>query len=155
MLWSKIFAIYTHTPHTQTYTHTRTYTHTHTHTHTHTESQLPDVKYATIEVFLNRGLRVNGDIGPALAAQLSSTSGNTKNHSDEKGWFTDNYIPHATLLNIFTQHGWSLATAFQSNSIPPGSSSGVPSDTLVFTHPNSWYVLIYQGYILCVAHYFM
>ena len=80
---------------------------------------------------------MNGDISPALTAQLNNTSGNAKSHSDEKGWFTDNYIPHANLLNIFTQYGWSLATAFQSNSVPPGSSSSAPSDTLVFTHPNS------------------
>ena len=49
--------------------------------------------------------------------------------------FTDQALPHASVLNLFTQHGWSLATAFQSNSIPPNSTSIAPSDTLIFTHP--------------------
>ena len=49
--------------------------------------------------------------------------------------FIENPLPHTTVLNLFTQHGWLLATAFQSNSIPFGSSSPAPSDTLVFTHP--------------------
>ena len=50
--------------------------------------------------------------------------------------FIDNPVPHANILNLFTQHGWTLATAFQSNGLPPGASSLVQSDTLVFTHPN-------------------
>ena len=62
-----------------------THMYTHTHTHTHTESILPEVRYATVEVFLNRGLRVNGDIGPVLTAQLNS--GITKTHVDERGWY--------------------------------------------------------------------
>ena len=49
--------------------------------------------------------------------------------------FSDQALPHASILNMFTQHGWSLATAFQSNSIPPSSTSIAPSDTLIFTHP--------------------
>ena len=97
------------------------------------ESVLPEVRYATVEVFINRGLRVNGDIGPVLTAQLSS--GNTKTHVDERGWFVENPLPHTIVLNLFTMHGWSLATAFQSNGFPPGSSSVSPSDTLIFTHP--------------------
>ena len=50
--------------------------------------------------------------------------------------YADTPLPHSTILNLFTQHGWSLATAFQSNATPPGSTSTLPSDTLVFTHPN-------------------
>ena len=78
-----------HTCHTHTHMHTHMHTHAHMHTHTHTcthtESVLPEVHYATVEVFLNRGLRVNGDIGPVLTAQLSS--GITKTHVDERGWY--------------------------------------------------------------------
>ena len=66
----------------------------HMYTHTHIESILPEVRYATVEVFLNRGLRVNGDIGSVLTAQLSS--GTTKTHVDERGW----YDYHSNLVTI-------------------------------------------------------
>ena len=71
-----------------------TFTFTHTHTHTHTQSVLPEVRYVTVEVFLNRGLRVNGDIGLVLTAQPSS--GTTKTHVDERGW----YGYHSNLVTI-------------------------------------------------------
>ena len=50
--------------------------------------------------------------------------------------FVEYPLQHTAILNLFTMHGWSLATAFQSNGFPPGSSTGAPSDTLIFTHPN-------------------
>ena len=47
----------------------------------------PDVKYATVELFINKGIRVNGDIGTVLTAQL--TPGNAKAHVDDRGWYVN------------------------------------------------------------------
>jgi hypothetical protein len=93
----------------------------------------PEVHYATVEVFPTRGIRITGEVSSVLIAQLTTTTAKTT--KDERGWFSDQALPHASILNLFTQHGWSLATAFQSNSIPPNSTSTAPADTLIFTHP--------------------
>lgn len=96
------------------------------------DPKAPEVHYATVEVFPGRGMRVSGEVSSVLIAQLTTST--AKTFSDDRGWFTDQSLPHASILNLFTQHGWSLATAFQSNSIPPSSNSTVASDTLIFTH---------------------
>lgn len=97
--------------------------------------ELPEVRYATVEVFVNKGVRVNGEIGPVLTAQLATPT--SKTSTDDRGWYCDNPVCHTAVLNLFTQHGWSLATAFQCNTFLPGASTSsvYPSDTLIFTHP--------------------
>ena len=52
------------------------------------DAQIPSVRYVTVEVFLNKGIRVSGDVGPVLTAQLNPNAGHgtVKTHSDEKGW---------------------------------------------------------------------
>ena len=90
------------------------------------------VKYATVEVFLHRGIRVNGDISTELKGHLLNVT--TKTHVNEKGWYIENPLPHTTVLNCFSKHGWTLSNAYQSNATPPGVSVMVPADCLVFTH---------------------
>ena len=51
--------------------------------------------------------------------------------------FMDTPHSHVSVLNLFTQHGWSLVTAYQSNMPLPGNTSISPADTLIFSHPNS------------------
>ncbi|XP_064396957.1 src kinase-associated phosphoprotein 2-A-like [Halichondria panicea] len=97
--------------------------------------QIPDVRYATVDVFVNRGIRVNGEIGTVLQSQLTTPT--SKAITDDRGWFCDQVPSHTVILNLFTQHGWSLATAFQCNTVPTGGNAITASDTLIFTHPNS------------------
>ena len=54
------------------------------HTHARTASQTPDIRYATVEVFVNKGLRVNGNLGSVLMAQLVTST--SKKVTDERGW---------------------------------------------------------------------
>ncbi len=42
------------------------------------------IRYATAEVYLNKGVRVCGEVGTVLADQLKSHS--SKTLEDEKGW---------------------------------------------------------------------
>ena len=160
------------------------------------------LRYATAEVFLNKGVRINGDVGTVLSSQLITPT--SKTTTDERGWYSrinhvanyEVYIPlsfllsfthsfplpfvtsfapifscpslppsllyllllllppslppslptyslsspsrrssqvhidtpqtHTTVLNLFTQHGWTLNTAFQCNAMLPGSSNFTP-----------------------------
>ena len=72
------------------YALTHTHTHTHTCSHTHIGPQMPDVRYTTVEVFVNRGIRINGEISTVLQAQL--TPPNCKTVSDERGWYVHNNV---------------------------------------------------------------
>lgn len=49
-----------------------------------TEAAVPEVHYATVEVFASRGMRVTGEVGSVLIAQLTTTT--AKTHKDDRGW---------------------------------------------------------------------
>ncbi len=48
------------------------------------EPVIGSVRYATAEVFLNKGVRINGDVGTVLSASLTTL--NSKTIVDERGW---------------------------------------------------------------------
>ena len=48
------------------------------------EPSIPNVRYATAEIFFNKGVRINGDIGTVLSAQLFTP--NSRTVTDERGW---------------------------------------------------------------------
>ena len=50
----------------------------------YTEAAVPEVHYATVEMFANRAMRVTGQVGSVLTAQLTSTT--AKTHKDDRGW---------------------------------------------------------------------
>ena len=49
-----------------------------------TDATVPEVHYSTVEVFTNRGMRVTGQVGSVLIAQLTATT--AKTHKDDRGW---------------------------------------------------------------------
>lgn len=105
----------------------------------HTEEPMPaPLKYATIEIFYGSkpGVRVNGDIGTELTMQLSNGA-TGKVIQDGRGWFAEICASHTTLLNLFVQHGWTLASSFSCNSIPSNSTVAGHSDMMVMTAPNN------------------
>ena len=53
------------------------------HTYNCIVPHVPEIRYATVDVFVNKGIRVNGDIGTVLGTQLCSPS--SKKVSDDRG----------------------------------------------------------------------
>ncbi len=48
------------------------------------DPDIPRLRYATAEVFLNKGVRINGDVGTVLSNQLITPT--SKTSTDERGW---------------------------------------------------------------------
>ena len=42
------------------------------------------LRYATAEVYLNKGVRIHGEVGTVLSTQLTTPT--SKTSTDEKGW---------------------------------------------------------------------
>jgi len=42
------------------------------------------LRYATVEVFLNKGVRIFGEVGTVLSSQLTIPT--SKTSTDDKGW---------------------------------------------------------------------
>ena len=45
---------------------------------------MASVRYATAEVILNKGVRINGEVGTVLSSQLITPT--SKTTTDERGW---------------------------------------------------------------------
>ena len=45
---------------------------------------VPEVHYATVDMFPSRGMKVTGQVGSVLLAQLTTSS--AKIHKDDRGW---------------------------------------------------------------------
>ena len=48
------------------------------------DAMVPEVHYATVEVFPNRGMRVTGEVSSVLLAQLTTRT--SKTLKDDRGW---------------------------------------------------------------------
>ena len=84
------------------------------------------VKYATAEVFLTQGVRIAGDVNYGIFSVISSRVPPEKKRRDALGWFCDRPITVATILNLFSEYGWtperiyrSMAPAGSENSLQP------------------------------------
>ena len=49
------------------------------------DAAVPEVHYATVEVFPTKGMRVTGQVGSVLMAQLTPST--AKTHKDDRGWY--------------------------------------------------------------------
>ncbi len=82
----------------------------------------PDVpvkllKYCTAEVFLSSGVRITGDVNYEILSFISHRIPVEKKKRDNFGWFCDRPIAVGSVLNLFSDYGWSPERVYRSTAI--------------------------------------
>ena len=95
--------------------------------------QLCRTKYATAEVFLNSGIRINGDVSYNILASLSQRVGPEKKRRDSLGWFCEQEVPLAMVLNLFAQYGWNAEKIYRSSALLTVDSGIHPVIRVIFS----------------------
>jgi len=72
------------------------------------------IHHVVVECFINRGIRVSGDVTPRLLATVGHGVSPDKKRRDERGWFCDKHLPLCAAINIFVAYGWKLQTTMES-----------------------------------------
>jgi len=91
----------------------------------------PDVpvkllKYSTAEVFLSSGIRITGDVNYEIFSFISHRISVEKKKRDHFGWFCDRPIAVGSVLNLFSDYGWSPERIYRSTAL-----SGIEANTIV------------------------
>ena len=91
----------------------------------------PDVpvkllKYSTAEVFLSSGVRITGDVNYEILSFISHRVPVEKKKRDNFGWFCDRPIAVGSVLNLFSDYGWSPERIYRSTAL-----SGIEANTIV------------------------
>ena len=101
-------------------------------------------KYATVDVFTNRGVRISGDVGFAILKEITNyrTSGLVAKTRDERGWYCDQEVPLNYILNLFAAHGWVAEKVFPSqttNSLSETEGDLLPVIKTIFSMKRNVY----------------
>lgn len=91
------------------------------------------VKYATAEVFLTQGVRITGDVNYGILSTISSRVAPERKRRDPLGWFCDCAITLSTILNLFSEYGWTPERVYRSTSTAGGDSSLQPVIRVIFS----------------------
>lgn len=91
------------------------------------------VKYATAEVFLTQGVRITGDVNYGILSTISSRVAPERKRRDYLGWFCDCSITLSTVLNIFSEYGWTPERVYRSTSTTSGESTLQPVIRVIFS----------------------
>lgn len=97
------------------------------------EKSLKLMKYCTAEVFLNCGIRVNGDVCYQILSALSMRTPPERKSRDHLGWFCNREIALSTVLNIFAQYNWNPEKIYRSSAIIPSESGIHPVIRIIFS----------------------
>jgi hypothetical protein len=81
------------------------------------------VKYATAEVFVTQGVRITGDVNYGILSTISSRVAPERKRRDGLGWFCDCPITLSTVLNLFSEYGWTPERVYSSTSAAAGESA--------------------------------
>lgn len=73
-------------------------------------------KFATAEVFVDRGIRVSGDVGFSILKQITEfqSNGHVSKMRDDKGWYCDKQVSLSYVLNLFASQGWTTERLYPS-----------------------------------------
>lgn len=89
-------------------------------------------KYATVEVFLNEGVRVNGDVNYQILTSLSMRTSPEKKQRDHLGWFCQREVALSTVLNLFAQYSWFPEKIYRSAAYLPSDNGIHPVIRVIF-----------------------
>lgn len=90
-------------------------------------------KYCTAEVFLNQGIRVNGDVCYQILSSLSMRTAPEKKSRDSLGWFCHREVALSTVLNLFAQYNWIPEKIYRSSAVIPTESGIHPVIRVIFS----------------------
>lgn len=90
------------------------------------------VKYVTVETYSTHGVRVTGDPGHHILAQIGNGVASEKKRRDERGWFCDRHLPFSIALNLFSHHGWALVKTYESESVSSIDGTMNPCNVAIF-----------------------
>ena len=92
-------------------------------------------KYCTAEIFLNRGIRINGDVNYHILTVLSMRTSPERKHRDHLGWFCDREVALSTVLNLFAQYSWIPDKIYRSSAYSPVDNGIHPAIRVIFSKP--------------------
>lgn len=90
------------------------------------------VTYATAEVFLTEGVRISGNVHYGILSSISQRSGPEKKRRDNFGWFCECQVALATVLNLFSEHGWITERVYRSSAVSPIDNTLHPAVRVIF-----------------------
>ena len=91
------------------------------------------LKYATAEVFMTQGVRITGDVNYGILSTISSRVAPERKRRDALGWFCDCSITLSTILNLFSEYGWTPERVYSSISTAAGESALQPVIRVIFS----------------------
>ncbi len=92
------------------------------------------VKYSTVDVFLSQGIRITGDVSYDILSFISHRVPTEKKKRDNFGWFCDRAIAVGTVLNLFSDYGWSPDRIYRSTALSGTDSNSVlPVVRIIFS----------------------
>lgn len=91
------------------------------------------VKYATVEVFLTQGVRITGDVNYGILSTISSQVAPERKRRDFLGWFCDRSITLSSVLNLFSEYGWTPERIYRSFASSPSDNSVHPVIRVIFS----------------------
>ena len=100
--------------------------------HSTADSTSP-ITYATAEVFLTEGVRISGNVHYGILSSISQRSGPEKKRRDNFGWFCECQVALATVLNLFSEHGWITEKIYRSSAVSPIDNTLHPAIRVIFT----------------------
>ena len=101
--------------------------------HSPTNSTSSPIIYATAEVFLTEGVRISGNVHYDILSSISQRSGPEKKRRDNFGWFCECQVALATVLNLFSEHGWTTERVYRSSAVSPIDNTLHPAIRVIFS----------------------
>ena len=91
------------------------------------------LKYATAEVFLTQGIRITGDVNYGILSTISSRVSPEHKRRDSLGWYCDCSTTLSSVLNLFSEYGWTPERVYRSTSTSAGESTIHPVVRVIFS----------------------
>jgi hypothetical protein len=97
------------------------------------DCSLKQTKYCTAEVFLNQGIRINGDVNYHILTVLSARISSDKKRRDHLGWYCDRQVALSVVLNLFSQYNWEPVKIYRSSAMSSSDNGIHPVIRVIFT----------------------
>jgi len=94
-------------------------------TNSSTKSPVISERYAIVECFVQKGVRIQGEVPPQLLGSIShGIPSDKKKYDEQRGWYCEKHVPICSVLNVFTAYGWQLETCYESLQLAQNEKDG-------------------------------
>ncbi|XP_065195275.1 uncharacterized protein LOC135826596 [Sycon ciliatum] len=95
------------------------------------------LEYTTVEVFHDKGIRVNGPLSQDSLTQLGQGATSKQKRMDERGWYVEIFVSMHRVIEVISGHGWRLDQVYQTHGLLPGTGPSA-CNMLIFSRPMSY-----------------